>query len=366
MRFSRNNTYSNKLLKAIAIYAGIFFVIAVIGLVIFWNYMDAYEDSQPKNVIDSYIHTLDTKHIQNHCGDFLQSINPDVQSDEDCLAIITDAINNGVTYARKMSECTEDKMVYMLMSGENTIGKVVLSAKGTGSFGFANWQVTEESYDFSYLLNEGVTLTIPEHYKIYADGKLVSHRSIVQQDTPIEVLKDFYADYDTLPYMVTYKVGPYLGDVEITIADAEDKPVTLEQANDFAFILDNCSNAEKETLDNLVVNFIGSYVRFSTNANGTLDQNYEDVLSYIVPESALAQRMKDALNGLKWVNDQHAEVLSKVVHYRTRLAGGLYLYDISYEVSVTHKGNTVKTTENVRFLLSQTVEGLKVERMLNY
>lgn len=366
MRFSRNNTYSNKLLKTIAIYAGIFFVIAVIGLVIFWNYMDAYEASQPENVIDSFIYNLDDAHIKTLSNDFIQSVNHDVQSDEDCLAIITDAINNGVTYARKMSECTEDKMVYMLMSGENTIGKVVLTTDGTGSFGLPRWKVTEKSLDFSYLLQEGVTLEVPDSYKVYANGKLVGRKSIIQQDTPIEVLKDFYADYDTLPYMVTYKVGPYLGDVEITITDAEDKPVTLEQANDIAFILDNCSNAEKETLDNLVLDFIGSYVRFSSNANGTLNKNYEDVLSYIVPESALAQRMEDALNGLKWVNDQHAEVLSKVVHYRTRLAGGLYLYDISYEVSVTHKGNTVKTTENVRFLLSQTVEGLKVERMLNY
>lgn len=366
MSYNRKKTYSQKMLKTIAIYAAIFLVIAVIGLVIFWNYMDAYEKSQPKNVIDAYLYNLDEAHIQDLTRDFIQSVNHNVQSDEDCLEIIADSIKDGVTYARKMSECTDDKMVYMLMSDGNTIGKVVLTAQGKGSFGFANWVVTEESFDFSHLLNDGVTLEVPEHYKVYADGKLVSQKCIVQRDTPIEVLKDFYADYDTLPYMVTYEVGPYLGEVEITITDAEDNPVTQEQAKDLAFILDNCSGAETDTLDHLVSGFIDSYVRFSTNANGALDANYADILTYIVPESALAQRMEDALNGLKWVNNQEAEILSKEVHYRTRLAGGLYLYDISYEVKVTHQGNTTTTTENVRFLLSQTTEGLKVERMLNY
>jgi hypothetical protein len=354
------------MLKTVAIYAGIFLVLAIIGLIIFWNYMGAYEKSQPKNIIDSYIYNLDEQHIQNHCSELIASVNHDVQSERECFEIISEAIRDGVTYARNLQECTDDKMVYMLMSDGKNIGQVVLTAQGKGSFGFKNWQVTEESYDFSFLLSEAVTLEVPQHYKVYANGNLVGQRCIVQNDTPIDVLKDFYADYDTLPYMVTYEVGPFLGDVEITITDAEDNPVTAEQAKDLAFILDNCSGAEKDTLDNLVRNYINSYVRFTTNAGGKLEENFQDVLFYVVPDSTLAERLEDALGGLKWVNNQEAEILSTDTHYRTRLAGGLYLYDISYEVKVSHNGNTTTTTENVRFLLSQTVDGLKVERMLNY
>lgn len=362
----RKFNISNKLLKTVAIYAAIFLVIAIIGLIIFWNYMDAYEESQPGNVIKSYVYNLDEDRIAGNCGDLLKSINTDVQSKTESLEVIADSISDGVNYARKVSECTDDKMVYILSSGGQDIGKVVLTVAEKGAFGFAKWQVSEESFDLSFLVNEGITLQIPEHYKVYANGLLLGHRSIIEQDIPIEVLKDFYADYDTLPYMVTYQIGSYLGDVEITITDAEDNEVTEEQAKDIAFILDNCSGAEKETLDNLVSGYINSYVRFSTNAEGKLDANYQDILTYIVPESALAERMADALNGLKWINDHEAVINSTTTHYRTRLAGGLYLYDISYEVTVTHQGKSTTTTENVRLLLSQTVEGLKVERMLNY
>jgi len=366
VRHTRSSSYSNRLLKTVAIYAAIFLVIAIVGLIIFWNYMAAYEKSQPENALHAYLYNLDAKRILSNSDDLVESVNPDVQREAECRQIISDTIRDGVDYKLLMSESNDSKKVYTLKSGDNAIGKVALTSQGKGSFGLPIWQVTEEAYDFSFLLNEGETVDVPQHYKVYANGKLLSTQSLVQQDTPIEVLKDFYADYDTLPYMVTYKVGPYLGDVEITITDAEDNAVTPEQATDIAFILDNCSNAEKETLDNLAAAYINSYVRFSTNADEALEENYQDILSYIVPECALAERMADALNGLKWVKNQEADILSQTVHYRTRLAGGLYLYDVSYKVTVEHQGNSTTTTENVRLLLSQTPEGLKVERMLNY
>lgn len=366
MKYSRKKNYSKKMLNTMGIYAAIALIIIIVGIVIFWNYMDAYEASQPEKIMETYMHTLDAKHILSHSDDLIETVNPEVQREAECRQVIIDIISDGIQYERKLSECSDTQRVYMLTSGENAVGKVVLTAQGKGSFGLPNWKVSESTFDFSFLLNEGVTIVVPQHYKVYADGKLVGAKCIVEQDTPIAVLKDFYADYDTLPYMATYKVGPYLGEMEITITDAEDNPVTPEQATDEAFILDNCSSAEQDTLDNLVTAYIDSYVRFSTNADGALNQNYEAILTYIVPESDLAQRMEDALGGLKWVKNQKAEVLSKTTHYRTRLAGGLYLYDISYEVAVTYQGSTTTTTENVRFILSQTPEGLKVEKMLNY
>lgn len=366
MRYRRERTYSQKMLKTIGIYAAILLVIIVVGLIILWNYMDAYEESQPENTLESYIYNLDAKHILNHSENLVESVNPEVQRETDCREIIQDTLRSGVEYKFLMSQSNSDKKVYSLICGDQTVGQVVLTSQETGSFGLPIWKVTEETYDFSYLLNEGVTVNVPQHYKVYADGKLLTEKSIVQDDTPIDVLKDFYADYDTLPHMVTYQVGPYLGEVEITITDAEDNPVTAEEATNIALILDNCSNAEKETLDNLVSGFIPSYVRFASNEGENTTENYQDVMSYIAPDSSLAERIEGALGGLKWVKNRQTEILSKTTHYRTRLAGGIYLYDITYEVTVTHQGKSVTTTESIRLILSQTVDGLKVERMVNY
>lgn len=366
MKNRTKKTYSQKMLKTMAIYAAVFLAILLIGLIIFWNYMDAYEDSQPENTLQSYLYNLDAKQILSHSDNLIEAVNPDIQRETDCRDVISNTLKNGVEYKYLMSQSTDNKKVYSLTCGAHTVGKVTLTAQDTGSFGLPVWTVAEETYDFSYLLNEGVKLDVPQHYKVYANGKLLSEQSIVQKDTPIDVLKDFYADYDTLPYMVTYQVGPYLGDVEITITDAEDNPVTPEEATNVAFILDNCSGAEIETLDSIASGFLDAYVRFSANEDETTTENYENVLSYIAPDSALAQRIEDALAGLKWVKNRDTEIISTTTHYRTRLAGGYYLYDLTYVVRVTHQGTSVTTTENVRLILCQTVDGLKVERMVNY
>ena len=65
-------------------------------------------------------------------------------------------------------------------------------------------------------------------------------------------------------------------------------------------------------------------------------------------------------------SNQQAQILSNTANHRIRLSEGLYLYDFTYEVKVSHSGNTATSTENVRLILKQTENGLKVERMVNY
>ncbi len=366
MKYSKNSYRDRKTLTIVAVIAAILLVAAIVGLVVFGNYSDARANSQPENVLSTYLYNLDAKRILSYSDNLVETVNPDVQRDTDCRDVISDTIRGGVSYKLNETASGEVKKVYTLHCGENTVGEVILTAQEKGAFGLPVWQVSAESYDFSFLLKEDVTVDVPQHYKVYANGKLLSKQSIIQKDTPIDVLKDFYAGYDTLPYMVTYQVGPYLGEVEISITDAEDKPVTPEEATNEAFILDNCSNAEKDTLDNLVGAYIDSYVRFYTNADKTANENYQDVVSYIVPESDLATQMEGMLDGLKGAKDQDADIVSRIVHYRTRLAGGFYLYDMSYMLALNQPDGAIQTTENVQLLLSQTPEGLKVEKMLNY
>ena len=365
MKNKKKLSFVSKLLIAMGIYAVIFAGLATFGLTKLWDYMDAYEKSQYKNAIDTYIQQLDTAHMQSYAADLMASIDPDIQSEEACRQAIADAVSGGVSYARKLSECTDDKTVYMLMSGGKTIGKVVLSVQEKDAYGFAHWQITEESFDFSFLLGEGTTVTVAQDYCVYVNGALLGEDSIIKRDIPFDLIKDFYADYP-LPYMVTYEVAPILGDLQITITDPTGKSVTPEDAQNEALILNNCTDAEIATLDKLATDYLGSYIRFSSNAGGALQENYQNILSYIVPGCALADRMYDALNGLKWVNNQQAQILSNTANHRIRLSEGLYLYDFTYEVKVSHSGNTATSTENVRLILKQTENGLKVERMVNY
>lgn len=365
MKNRKNPPRFRKLLIGMGIYAAIFIALVAIGLTVFWDFIDAYEHSQLKNVIDTYITHLDFTDMQDDTTDLIASIDPAIQSEDACMQVIADSVKNGVSYARKLSECTEDKTVYMLMSGGKTIGRVILTAQAKDAYGFATWQVTGESFDFSFLLGEGTSVTVPQDYSVYANGTLLDESYITKRDTPFAMLKDYYEDY-TLPYMVTYEVAPILGDIEITIEDPAGNPVTQEEAMDEALVLNNCTEAEIAGLNKFTEDYLASYARFSTNSGEKLQENYREVLSYIVPGSPLADRMADALGALEWVRNRRTKLNSVTTHHRIRFPDGQYLFDVTYEVTVNRFDETFIVTDNVRLILVQTENGLKVEKMTNY
>jgi len=357
--------YVGKLLIAMGIYAAIFIALVGFGLTKFWGYIAAYENSQTQNTIDSYMAQLDTAHIQDCSAELIASIDHNVQSEEACRQAIADAVSGGISYARKLSECTDDKMVYMLMSGGKTIGKVSLRAQEKDAYGFSSWEVAEDSFDFSFLLGESASICVPQDYCVYANGSLLSKDYITKSDTPFEMLKDFYADY-TLPYMVTYTVAPVLGDVQLTITDPAGNSVTPEDAANEALVLNNCTQDEITALDTFTTAYLDSYARFSTNSGQTLQENYQEILTYFEPGSALADRMTEALVALEWVNNRTTKLASATANHRIRLSDGYYLCDITYAADITRYGETTTTTESVRLIVKQTESGLKVERMINY
>ena len=54
--------FSGKFTAGILIYAGVFALVAAIGLGIFWKFIEAYEISRPKNTLKAYIAQLTVDH----------------------------------------------------------------------------------------------------------------------------------------------------------------------------------------------------------------------------------------------------------------------------------------------------------------
>ena len=361
----KKTQYGIKLLIAMTLYAAVFIALVCFGLSKFWDYIAAYEASRPQNTIDAYMEQLDIRHMQDASAELIASIDHNIQSEETCRQKIADALSGGVTYARKLSECTDTQLVYMLMSGGKTVGKVTMTAAEADAFGFTPWTVASESFDFSFLMGEGIRITAPYDYPVYVNGTALSSEYITQTDIPYTLIGEFYENHE-LPYMVTYEVDAIMGELEVTITDPQGNTVTSEDALNEALVLNNCSSEEISALDSLIGDYLESYVRFSTNAGDDLQGNYQKLLTHIVPGSALAERMKDALGGLKWVRDRNAKISSLDIHHRIRFLDGYYMCDVTYVVETSDYNTTNHTTENVRILFKQTDNGLKAERMIGY
>lgn len=365
MRRRKQIPYAIKVLIAAILYAGVFAVAVMFGLSKFWDYIAAYEQSRSQNTIDAYMAQLTVSHMQDSAADLIASIDHNIQSEDACRQKIADSLSGGVTCARKLSECSDNQQVYMLLSGGKTIGKVTLTAQEADEFGFAPWEVTAETFDFSFLIGTGTKLTVPHNYPVYVNGTCLSSDYITESGMHFQLIEDFYETY-SLPTMVTYEVAPILGELDVSVTDPQGNSVTQQEALDEVLVLNNCTESEIAELNSLVEGFIDTYVRYTSNADEDLQGNLDRLLTNILPDSALAQRMKDAKHGLRWMGDQHAKILSVTTHHRIHFLDGHYLYDVTYEFETNYRGKVNTTIENLKLIITPTESGLKVERMIGY
>lgn len=354
--------FSLKLLIAMGIYALVFLVLAAIGLTLFWDYIAAYEASRPSTTMDAYIEQLELSHLQDSAAELIAEIDHNIQREDACRQAIADAVSTDITYAKKVNECTDSQLVYVLSCGRQAIGRVTLVSDKTDRFGMTPWVVASESFDFSYLLGKSTSVTVPHNYPVYANGFCLNDEYISETGIQYKLLDAFYGDY-VLPYMVTYEVAPILGQPEVIITDPQGHPVTSEEALDELSVLNNCTEAEVAAVEAVTNNFLSRYVAFTTNSKGDLQGNYSRLAQYMVPNSSLDKRMRNSFEGLKWIRDRGASITSVSIHHSISLGEGRYLCDVTYNVKYS---DSTLITDNVQIIFLQSEAGLLAETMLSY
>lgn len=351
----------------LGIYSVVFLVLAFAGLAVFWNFIDAYELSRPKNAIAPYVEQLTKEQIAAADTELLAKIDHNIQSEEACREFIAASLTKDVTYAQNVTETTDTKMVYMLLCNGKAIGKVTLGAADTGKFGFTPWKVTDESFDFSHLLGSAATITVPNDFTVYANGVALDSSYITQDNIQYEELKSYYSDYQP-PYMVTYTVEPILGEILLTTEDRSGNAVTLEEDTDLTEFMDNCTEQQLAAVDGLLEPFLRSYVAYTSSAGGNWNamNNYKDLEQYLAPEGDMAERMYSALDGLSWGRDTGSALREIQIHHTVDLGSGHYLCDLSYTVEAVVYKDDPFTVNNVKLILVETENGLLVESLMVY
>lgn len=350
---------------ALLIYAVLFLGATAYGLDQLWNYMDAYEQSRPHIALDAYMEKLSPDYVCDASSDLIAQIDHHIQSKENCRQIIREALSGGFTYAKKTGECTENRQVYVLRSGDQVIGTMEMERSGDTVHGFTAWVVTRDSFDLSFLLTEPITVTVPSDYPVYINGSLLGQEYITEHNIQYAELAEFYKDY-SLPYMVAYEAGPFLGEPQLTVTDPETNEVTLNEPAGPSAFLNNCTENETTRLDTIVDAYIRSYVDFTSCTGNDSKANYHQLAQYMVPNGDLSKRMYAALDGLYWVSDRGAVLSAIDIHHYINIGGGRYMCDVTYVVDTRDYSGAVQTTSNVKIIFLETENGLKAETMTSY
>ncbi len=358
--------FKHGFMLGMAIYAAIFLILVAVGLSFFWKFIEAFEASRPLNTIDDYMAKLTEEHICDTQADLIARIDHNIMSEEACRKMICDSIEGNITYAKKPSESTDTKTVYVLRSGSRIIGTVTMTTTEIDEYNFPRWKISEEKFDFSFLLGiETYSVTVPQDFQVYVNGTKLSEEYVVQTGIEYDVLERFYDDY-ALPTMVTYEVEPVMGEFETQVTDAEGNVVLIDENTDYNAFLDNCTDTEKAEMKTFADSFIDRYVTFTGSANGTEKSNYSALMEYVVAGSHLAERLKMALNGLSYAHSKGDKTDSITINRQVSIGNGRYMCDITYVVSTTGQQGVVQTTQNVQIILVRTEDGLLAEALTSY
>lgn len=346
------------------LYAAIFLTAAWFGLKEFWAYMEAYENSRPKNTVTAYMDQLTLDHICDMSQDVIDQIDHNLQSEEECRTYIKEQLGE-VKQAKKTSECTETRQVYVLRSGTTVVGQFAIEVDSSDKYGFTTWKVVEESFDVSYMIGETVTATAPSDFIVSVNGHPLGSEYITEDYIIYEEIEEYYEDYE-LPYRVTYVAGPFLGEMKIDIADPEGNPVVIDENTDITAFFHNCTAEEQKDLDAFTTEFVKRYVAFTGSNKGNRYTNFDNLMEYVVEGSDFAERLSDALDGLQFGQSLGDKIVSLTAHHQVRLAEGIYLCDITYEIDTKGKDGVVRTTTNAKLIIVDTDSGMKLQSISFY
>lgn len=347
------------------IYATVALTAIELGLGMFYEYIASYEDSRPKHVLNAYMDSLTAEHVCDLSQEVIDQVDHNIQSEEQCRDYIKDALAKGFSYAKKSSESTETRQVYVIRSGLQVIGQFTMEVTNEDEYGFTYWEVTQESFDMSYLIGSTVSTVAPDHYTVSVNGTVLDSSYLVGDPMKYDALKPFYGDYE-LPVLVTYQAGPFLGNFDMITTDEEGNVLVLDEVEDVSKLAQNCSEEEIEQLDEFVDVFLDKYVIYMSGANKSAETNLKNLLKLVVDDSDFAERMKGALIGQKVTQSKGDKITEITNNYFFKLKDGRYACDVTYVIDTTGKQGVVTTTNNVRIIIDETATGLRVFTVYNY
>ena len=204
------------------------------------------------------------------------------------------------------------------------------------------------------------------HFVVSVNGAVLDESYLVATGIEFDVMEEFYGSYD-LPTMVTYQAGPFLGDQEFTVMDPQGNAVVIDENTDYnSFVVNNCGEEKIAELSDFVDVYIEHLVAFPGSSRTNGNQNYHNLREYLVKGGELDQRMQSALATLLYSHNQ-SDILKEVtLHHCIDIGNGRYLCDVTYLVDTTGLEGVVQTTNNVKIIVVETDDGLKVEAMTSY
>ncbi len=346
------------------IYALILMLICGLLLIVFHNFMDAYEASRPQVCIDAYAQSL--KGPLSPAGqEALSKLQFDAQ-DADANTRWAEELIQGATLVKDYVNSNDERQIFHLRAEDgHDLGTVTFAVTGTGRYRMNVWEKVEEELDFSaYCQTLGVT--VPSDWSVYLGGRMLGPEYITERDIPYEALGECYLHYEGLPTMVHYESPPFMGEMRLRVFDAKGNELDPETLNETLF-LDSAAPELRERTETFLSKMIPAYVLFTADIQGRAKDYFNPLMNYVISGSQLHNRMLLALENAGWGKTQTLKVTEIRLNSVTDLGQGRYLADVTYSSDLTTAwGGSAQMTDNARVVIFDLDGTMKADAIYAY
>ena len=347
----------------IAVYVLVFAVLSFFGLKIFRDYIAAYEQSRPGKAMEEYRAELTERGHTDAVVQALSALDPNIRGEEENLRWAEELLREA-SFPRMLNLSDDSHMVYSVRSRGQQIGQITAVPGPADRFGFRDWTISEESYDFSAFMHSSEA-TIPADYSYSVNGVTLGREYITEENIPFETLADFYDRYEDLPTMVHYRSGLYLDEAEVQVTDPSGHVLSPDEMTE-TYYLDNCGAHIRELADEFIPRFLQLYVNFTANLYNSYSYNFANLRPLVLSESQLNLRMRQAAEGFGYTTTKKAEILSMDTLVVTRLSADRYLADITYVTEITGHADPVVIEDHIYLVMYEHKDYLLAEALYNH
>ena len=361
MEETKKKLISGRFAKGLGIYALVLLAFIAAGLLFFWFFIRSYERTRPATIVKQYMARLDEDYLATHAQDFFASLDEGVQSRGESVARIRQAVESA-SYAMRPQESDRSR-TYVLRSGDTVFDSITLTAEEEDIFGFPLWEVTQETFTFDDFCHE-TELTIPSDWSVALGGKQLGTAYIRDEQVPYALLREFYEGGYSLPHMVTYQTGRYVGELALDVRDAFGQPVDADKLREDSYA-DNCTEEEKAAIEAFVSDYVYRYVRYmGSHDAGLIYMTYSQLDQLVLSGSELDHRLSQVMGlGYSWSVDYLESVN---INGTMNIGGGYYVCDATYYVTTKGHRDYVTTTNNTKLLMLMTDGGLRAVAQVSY
>ena len=345
------------------IYVLVFLILTAVGLIFFYDWLEAYELTRPYNAANAYEDSLHENGLSENALASLTGIDRKLQTDSAIQARAKDLLSEA-DLVRSLAKSASDKQVYSVRAQGADIGTVTFRPTGERKFNFRAFVPAEEEYDFSGW-TESVTLQVPDDYTVSVNGVALDASYRTESSVRYRTLQDYYDEYSSLPTLSAYTSGNVLGKPEIAVTDGTGKVVPADELTEERF-LDTCSKEDRSRLSDFARTFVFNYVQFTADVGGGHYIYYNEVRQMITQDSPLLDRMTQSLGSFGYTTTRSCNIVDDSVNICCPFGRGVYFVDYSYTTRTVGSGDAVEDSRNVRLVVEDSAGKLLVREMTYY